>query len=170
MASAVLRRQTCAVSNETHEFVTADRALACRAMPGAVVTVYRGPCSAAHADAVATIWRNSIIGDAMVHLLVLNPDGVRDAPDDAFRKGIGQLVKRPLRPMLGAAAVVPISGFVGAAVRGILMGLDWLNHDTREVCATVDEGASWLCRAAPALPLSQPMLAEHVASLRRLVR
>ncbi len=153
-----------------NEFVSADRAVACRAIPGAVVTVYRGPCTATHADEVATIWRSEVIGATMVHLLVLHPDGVRDAPDDGFRKGIAHLVKHPLRPILGAAAVVPISGFVGAAVRGILMGIDWLRHDARQVCATVNEGADWLCRAAPALPLSTTMLADHVASLRRLVR
>lgn len=152
------------------EFVSGDRALACRALPGAVVTVYRGPCSASHAEQVANIWRSEIIGASMVHLLVLRPDGVRDAPDDGFRKGIAQLVKHPIRPMLAAAAVVPISGFVGAAVRGILTGIDWLNHDARRVCATVDEGAEWLCRAAPALPVSTTLFADHVASLRALVR
>jgi hypothetical protein len=152
------------------EFVSADRALACCAIPGAVVTVYRGPCTAAHAADVATIWRSEIIGAGMVHLLVLNPKGVRDAPDDGFRKGIAQLVKHPVRPMLGAVAVLPVSGFVGAAARGILTGIDWLTHDARQVCASVDEGAAWLCRTAPSLPLSTTMLTDHVASMQRLVR
>ena len=146
------------------DHVDTDRVFACRARAGLFVMVMRGKGLGAHVPALSSVWNHDVLGARLAYLLVIDPRSPRDVPDDGFRTGAAALLKKPHGDVVVGAAVVPVEGFVGATVRGVLTGLSWMSGGTQQVFSSVEAAAAVI--AAAGIDVAADVVIADVEALR----
>jgi hypothetical protein len=85
-------------------------------------------------------------GDRKVAVMVILKEAPATTPDDGFRKEVAETWSEFEEQMIAHALVNPAGGFMGAAVRGVMTGINLLSRRrfAQRVCATTDEACAWL--------------------------
>jgi hypothetical protein len=83
-------------------------------------------------------------GDRKVAVLVILKEAPATAPDDGFRKEVAETWSEFEEQMIAHALVNPAAGFMGAAVRGVMTGINLLSRRrfAQRVFATSDEACA----------------------------
>lgn len=84
--------------------------------------------------------------DRPVAVLVILNDAQLAAPDDAFRREVADTWSEFESQMVAHALVNPAAGFAGAAVRGVMTGINLLSRRkfAQRVFSATDDACAWL--------------------------
>jgi hypothetical protein len=151
------------------EHVAVDEGIAFRVVRGAFIQVHRGKATADLVPVLDRFLRSPLLSPACVRLNLVEPRSVRDAPDEVFRRESARLQKAAEAYTRGVAWIVPSNGFVGAAARAVLGGIQMLSRtrSPQKIFAVPEEGADWLVSLDRELGHSRASLLGHLDELAR---
>lgn len=153
----------------TLKMTTADADWSCASWNSVLLLVWRGATTVARARlAMATLTTLAGAHREGIGLVVVIEPGAPN-PDAEARTILTDTMRQLGTKVVGAAYLVPVGGFVGAAVRAAITGLGLMSRVAYplKVVATASEAASWLATRLPG-SVEPSELERAVEAARRL--
>lgn len=139
-----------AVPDQT--FLSPNKTVAIRVLPGAVLLVFSGKMTLAEFEAALPMLDHPILGDRYVQLCRLAPGGVKEAPDEDFRARAARSVREREGKLVAFAYVLIGEGFVASVARTVIAGIGVLSRASHPQKVFSDPRAAidWLAGQRPA--------------------
>jgi hypothetical protein len=133
-------------------FLSPNKTIAMRVMPGVVLQVFSGKLTVAEFETALPMLDHPIIGGRYVQLCRLAPSGGKEAPDDDFRARAAKSMREREGKLVAFAYVIIGEGFVASVARAVIAGINVLsrpNH-AQKVFSEPQTASIWLAEQHPA--------------------
>jgi hypothetical protein len=156
------------VARPDQTFLSPNKTIAVRVLPGAVLQVFSGKMTAGEFESTRPMLEHPILGDRYVQLTRLAPSGVKEAPDPDFRACAAKSMREREEHVAAFAFVLIGDGLVGSVARTVIAGINVLARRSfpQKVFPEPSAAITWLAGHLPAGTIDP---AELMASLDELI-
>jgi hypothetical protein len=133
-------------------FLSPNKTIAMRVMPGVVLQVFSGKLTVAEFETALPLLDHPILGHRYVQLCRLAPTGGKEAPDDDFRARAAKSMREREGRLAGFAYVIIGEGFVASVARAVIAGINVLSRPShaQKVFSEPQPASIWLAEQLPA--------------------
>lgn len=132
-------------------FLSPNKTIAMRVLPGVVLQVFSGKLTLAEFEASLPMLDHPILGKRYVQLCRVAPTGVKEAPDDDFRARAAKTMREREEKLAGFAYLVIGEGFKASVVRAVIAGINVLSRPghPQKVFSEPEAAFLWLAEQLP---------------------
>lgn len=141
-------------------FLSPNKSIAIRVLPGVVLQVFSGKMTREEFETTRPMLDHPILGDRYVQLTRLAPSGMQDAPDQDFRTRVAQSARERDGKIVAFAYVLIGEGFVASVARTVIAGISVLSRSSfpQKVFPEPNAALAWLAGQHPAGALDPAQL------------
>lgn len=132
-------------------YLSPSKTIAMRASPGLILQVFTGKVSRADLDGALHMLDLPVVGARYVQLCRVQPNGVKDMPDDDFRALAAKSIRERNDRIAAFAYVIIGEGFLASMTRAVITGINVLSRPKHamKVFSEPLEAAEWLATQMP---------------------